>query len=534
MKIAIIMLLSISTLLDGCYDSSHNLRFSRDPAVLAKIALDHQEPEHYRLKATESINNSEVLARIARFDPSPRVRLKATRTSLRQADLKTIALNDTEKEVRFRATRFLSDNFALYDVATTDPETQNQEAAAERITNPLLLEQIMLGIHSASVRTAALSQVTDQLLISRVIEKDSDVAVRIAAIKKSEDATLLRQIALTPYSWGVDERLAATGNITSDRVLTEIANHNKIGEKYTERAIRGLAVSNIQSSEYLSQIDYGPMHFRRHPIDWPISIRDLCRLIRHPKTQGYHPDLAVNLNWKSIAHGYVDSGGGKLSVKGEQVGITIQFENFDPIKDTWSTKFPAYTQNPLYIGAEGDLAEIVRLVVQRTDYQDSEIETLLEELPRLGTEIVSGVSSNNLLNRLAQEAESVWVQDAALKAMTNQDDLVRWAFDDSHTIQQRAIATRGISDDSRLQQLFTGEQNSMLRLAAVKSMRDQSYLKAIAESGESVEIRLAAIANISDIEFLQAFSSRATEVKIKHRASNQASLCRHRDKRCPK
>ena len=113
-----------------------------DPSLVDSVALDHARyGSNTRDKAVARTENPEVLAAIARNDPSPTMRMAA----LQRADQRIvaeIALSDQNRDVRYKAIKLLMDQATLETIARDEIDHYFRFMALEKIDDANLRRDI--------------------------------------------------------------------------------------------------------------------------------------------------------------------------------------------------------------------------------------------------------------------------------------------------------------------------------------------------------------------------------------------------------
>ena len=231
----------------------------------------HSDPD-VRLYAVKEISTPDVLASVARVDPSEKVRAEAAGKIEDQAVLIEIATKDTSEWVRRAAVEGIDDQVVLAGIVTGDEYWTVRSDIAKRLDDQELLKRIAREDASEWVRCSAAGRINDQeflaslardpkrmvaevaieritkarLLAHIVVDLEVDPRLREALIDRVSDPAVLARVALEAPEYKISEKAAM--QVRDQALLAEIAKNAK------NYCARKEAASRIEDEAALEEI----------------------------------------------------------------------------------------------------------------------------------------------------------------------------------------------------------------------------------------------------------------------------------------
>ncbi len=191
-------------------DSDWRIRYAavggiNAPDVLGVIAVEDGD-WYVRRRALKKLDDSSVLKNVALNDNAFQVRLAAVGNLVDQGALSYLAAKDEYYEVRAAAAGRLTDQQALARIALADDHHDVRAAALGNLKSQDILQKIALNDPNEYVRSRAAGRVTDHDVLIEIVENDEDLDVRLQAVDSIQDKQVLGQIAVDDPHWMVRSR----------------------------------------------------------------------------------------------------------------------------------------------------------------------------------------------------------------------------------------------------------------------------------------------------------------------------------------
>ncbi|MCL1794043.1 MAG: hypothetical protein FWG34_09250 [Oscillospiraceae bacterium] len=129
------------------------------------------------------LSDQDILAEIAKNDPSANMRRKAVKKLKDQAALGEVAQNDQKTDIRMLALKKLTDQDVIGEVAKSDQKTDIRMFALKKLTDQAALGEVAQNDRKTDVRRRALKKLTDRAALGEVAQNDKNMDNRRIALK---------------------------------------------------------------------------------------------------------------------------------------------------------------------------------------------------------------------------------------------------------------------------------------------------------------------------------------------------------------
>ncbi len=168
------------------------------PSFTVRTALS--DPDYrVRDQIVQSIEDEDILFKVAREDLVSTVRISAVKRLRSQLNLGEIALKDPNSEVRVVAASKISDEDVLFDLWKKHKRDWWLRTVISRnISNPAYLEEIIVGDDNIYVKRDTLQRIDDDKRLFNIALRceTSDPRISLRAVEKMQDIELLQTLRL--------------------------------------------------------------------------------------------------------------------------------------------------------------------------------------------------------------------------------------------------------------------------------------------------------------------------------------------------